>query len=861
MLLIEHLQTDSETGADASHDVRLRVHGGTRDLEMIPLVAGNHAIGSGPKCSVRLRDAGVGPMHGLITLDDRGARVRRWAGGTFLNGRTFVEETLLAGDRLSVGPIDLEIIGTESLAESWDEVSPASDGEDVAGEMTDDEQPAVVDAAPVEVAVEKSLDGFQASVETLDANDEVPTAAEARTAKRSAGRKLRSALRRQRVEFERLLASVETLAERVESAIAERHEAADVASWDSATADWSGAAEPEPTAWLQERIEHAEQNAALEADLATTRQRLAEALAELEVAQASIEDLQKRLADSREMWRELSDERALWQRQLGDLETQLAELSAETQRLQDDPTAHKAVAVSERGEPAAVAEWPLDNIGENVAAAVQLDEVAGAFNSVALSETGGFETQSDATAEPESDSRSEGAWGFEDDVEAAGPDELRETDEPLEVDASAVFPFDRVGSGVEFAGDEAELAASSAMDATERRPDPVCDALKLFADSTCAAPKTETESAAQPTKNDAETPSDVGETMANLRELSLWRQTPESSESSSSGKSTAVEEAAVTDDEAMDSAGDAGSASSVADEPDAILTSQPEEAETAEPAVEVITGAKIPTDTAAQEVEVSTAPASTSFTDRYAHMFEQEASVERPQTLAPAVVQKEEPKPVRAAEPLVSSVSPVSSAATSTGDAEDSIEHYMARMMQRIRGDAAASGSSSGSQAVAASAVSNSGANQRTSNSATASVPSEAPSEQPLIRLEDLKSKVPTPEFATDMGALRALANQSARHAIGVHTARTLRGKALTRFIISLLAGTTSLYFMLDAPDWRSHEFSTACVALIASIYWGQLTFVSLLKAVRVGAFDEIETDFTPVDKSQPALPIDVARR
>ena len=83
----------------------------------------------------------------------------------------------------------------------------------------------------------------------------------------------------------------------------------------------------------------------------------------------------------------------------------------------------------------------------------------------------------------------------------------------------------------------------------------------------------------------------------------------------------------------------------------------------------------------------------------------------------------------------------------------------------------------------------------------------------------------------------------------------------MTRFIVSLLAGVTSLYFMLNAPDWQSREFSTACVALIASIYWGQLTLVSLLKAVRVGAFDEITTDFKSVDKLEPPLPIDVARR
>ena len=346
MLLIEHLQADSETSADTSSDVRLRVHGGARDLETIPLVAGSHAIGSGPKCSVRLRDAGVGPMHGLITLDDRGARVRRWAGGTFLNGRPFVEETLSAGDRLSVGPIDLEIIGTGSSAESWEENCA---GDDVASEPAYDEPAAVVHAAPVEATVEKSLDDFQASVETLDANDDVLSAAEARPAKRNAGRKLRSALRRQRVEFAQLLARVEALADRVESAIAERREVEDTAGWRAATADWSAAAEAEAAAWEQERSAYAEQIAALQAELAVALRQLMNAQAELGVAQESIDDLQKRLTESDEMWRALSDERADWQRQLADLENQLAEVCSETQRLQDELADHKSAAAKERG--------------------------------------------------------------------------------------------------------------------------------------------------------------------------------------------------------------------------------------------------------------------------------------------------------------------------------------------------------------------------------------------------------------------------------------------------------------------------------------------------------------------------------
>jgi hypothetical protein len=111
------------------------------------------------------------------------------------------------------------------------------------------------------------------------------------------------------------------------------------------------------------------------------------------------------------------------------------------------------------------------------------------------------------------------------------------------------------------------------------------------------------------------------------------------------------------------------------------------------------------------------------------------------------------------------------------------------------------------------------------------------------------------------MGALRALANQTARHAIGVHTTRTLRRAAVSRFIVSLLAATTAVYFLINAPTWQSHEFSTGLVALIAACYWGRLTFASLIKAVRVGAFDDLGGEFAPVESLNPPLPIDVARR
>jgi hypothetical protein len=116
----------------------------------------------------------------------------------------------------------------------------------------------------------------------------------------------------------------------------------------------------------------------------------------------------------------------------------------------------------------------------------------------------------------------------------------------------------------------------------------------------------------------------------------------------------------------------------------------------------------------------------------------------------------------------------------------------------------------------------------------------------------------PAPEANTDMAALRALANQTARHAIGVHAAGKVRRYAVTRFIIAMLAATVSLYFFLAAPGWQSLEFATASVALLAAINWGRLTLGSLIQGVRAGAFDDYDTQFAEVELSEEKLPIDV---
>ena len=91
----------------------LRVQGSARDGQLVRLQSPKCTIGSGPNCTLRLRADNIGAVHCLILRGPSRTLVRRWSPDTRLNGRNFSESVLQAGDRLSIGAIDLEVVETE----------------------------------------------------------------------------------------------------------------------------------------------------------------------------------------------------------------------------------------------------------------------------------------------------------------------------------------------------------------------------------------------------------------------------------------------------------------------------------------------------------------------------------------------------------------------------------------------------------------------------------------------------------------------------------------------------------------------------------------------------------------------------
>src|SRR5271166_6292830 len=98
------------TVSSASGFLVLRVRGTTRDGQIVRLRSPKCTIGSGPNCTLRLRADQVGAVHCLILRGPDRTVVRRWSPDTRLNGRSFSESVLQAGDCLSVGAINLEVV-------------------------------------------------------------------------------------------------------------------------------------------------------------------------------------------------------------------------------------------------------------------------------------------------------------------------------------------------------------------------------------------------------------------------------------------------------------------------------------------------------------------------------------------------------------------------------------------------------------------------------------------------------------------------------------------------------------------------------------------------------------------------------
>jgi hypothetical protein len=272
----------------------------------------------------------------------------------------------------------------------------------------------------------------------------------------------------------------------------------------------------------------------------------------------------------------------------------------------------------------------------------------------------------------------------------------------------------------------------------------------------------------------------------------------------------------------------------------------------------------------AEDAEEAVAPnlPQASFIERYAHIFADEPGDDAPAT---------EPARQVASEPLASNLRTVgtvgsvsASRAAATSDDEESIEQYMAKLLQRVRGDAPADGPSPQRGPVEEVARESTIAVSPTPSAIAGTISSESTASAKQADIEsrdgdDVEVPINWDAFArraaqptTDLGALRALANESARRAISHHGLRKHRADAVTKVIVSALAGMTSLWLMLESPNWRNIQFIVGCVSLIMAAYWAGEACRAMLESFRAAAYGGPGAEKGAVESDDESLPIDV---
>jgi len=185
---------------------------------------------------------------------------------------------------------------------------------------------------------------------------------------------------------------------------------------------------------------------------------------------------------------------------------------------------------------------------------------------------------------------------------------------------------------------------------------------------------------------------------------------------------------------------------------------------------------------------------STSFIDKYRHLLEEDPDRPAP---APAgrmglVLDDEFLSPAKA-----------ETCASPADDSDEALEAYMASMMRRVR---SAAPSYDSSQAPMANGPSPSSTLAQLLSSSRAAAPLAEPAagadlleEQPFD-LEAFRQATRKPAPATDLAALREIANSSARTAIATHRQRKNHESAVSKIAIGLTALASSAYLMASAP-------------------------------------------------------------
>ena len=91
-------------------DLALKICGTSRAGQIVRIRSQKCSIGSAKRCTLRVRDRSVKPLHCVIFRGEAETFVRCWAHDTRLNGQSFSDARLSPGDRIGVGSVEFEVL-------------------------------------------------------------------------------------------------------------------------------------------------------------------------------------------------------------------------------------------------------------------------------------------------------------------------------------------------------------------------------------------------------------------------------------------------------------------------------------------------------------------------------------------------------------------------------------------------------------------------------------------------------------------------------------------------------------------------------------------------------------------------------
>lgn len=798
MLLTEFHPTNDTPEAGPHGRLGLRVRCESED-QVVDLPCGKTTIGSSPRCNLRIQRAGVHPLQCLVVCNEGGLTARRWAADTRINGKSFDDARLEIGDHLSIGPVDLEVVEVEEprdefVPEPRSEYSPPAER---LGTSYEPQASCHLEPAAEPASLSWGKDTIHHTTVWVGEEDEVEPTAPTEYVEPE----LESPDEREEPEAELPTDVVPAAAARE---VYRQLQAANATSR-SRCRKLLGALRTS-------REKHTSLQAQADG-LANTKD---ETVAECEALLRERNTLREQLATAERRYAEWEHQSNLWEDQRKNWDAARAEW--ERTRIEFDRQQFEwTQQIGEWESRLAGHVSRIEQLEAQLADTRVQDEQPAQTNTAPVRADGS--PKRPASAEPSDPSWS--GWG-----------------------------------GASFGWSDSESKSIT----TETTP-PIGFDWTNNADATPARPTATTETA------EAQVPAWE---RINPAEPPTWeRHTPAWETESPSWE----DHGPANDDEApaWDHA-----APQPLEEEEYELPIKPE-TDIAPPARPVISPAPTrlaePATPRVSEQQTGSPAAversrPVSYIERFSHMFAEE---EAAGTTPPPVPTRSSASDQNDGKPRNMTVVPREGSPTQQAPAaenEESIEDYMAKLLQRVRGDRPAAAVS---QSPPAATTPQTGPSPQHSQSVrvaanTGSSPAAGPAanilateprksfDEQVPDLSELVRKAPVIEHPTNLVALRALANESARRAIGVHASKKHRRDAVTKFIVASLAGMTSVWLMMRAPDWRDMQFIAACVTLLIALYWAGQAYARLCEMHRASEYDP---DFDDADDLNPRLPSD----